>query len=177
MYAPMKQALHHVGYWVDDLDAAMKQWHRDLDVGPFDVIGHVPFDSFVLTDGGRARDDVVFDHSAAFAAWGPIVVELGQVHAADDRLAAAYRIAPGAISHVSWVVPDLPQESARLARLGCRLINTARTGPVSVAWHEGGPLFPHPVEVHRHNDVIAGMHARLCALRMPGDRSPADGAA
>jgi hypothetical protein len=75
------------------------------------------------------------------------------------------------------VVPDLPQESARLARLGCRLINTARTGPVSVAWHDGGPLFPHPVEVHQHNDVIADMHARLCALRVPGGRSPADGAA
>jgi hypothetical protein len=28
------------------------------------------------------------DHSAAFAAWGPVVVELGQVHAIDDRLAA-----------------------------------------------------------------------------------------
>ena len=177
MYAPMMQALHHVGYWVDDLDAAMKQWHRDLGVGPFDVIEHVPFQEFVLTEDGQVRDDVVFDHSAAFAAWGPIVVELGQVHAADDRLAAAYRIAPGAISHVSWVVPDLHQESARLARLGCRLINTARTGPVSVAWHDGGPLFPHPVEVHQHNDVIAGMHARLCALRGPGDRSPADGTA
>ena len=169
--------LHHVGYWVDDLDAAMKQWHRDLGVGPFDVIEHVPFQEFVLTEDGQVRDDVVFDHSAAFAAWGPIVVELGQVHAADDHLAAAYRIAPGAISHVSWVVPDLAQESARLARLGCRLINTARTGPVSVAWHEGGSLFRHPVQVHQHNVVIDGMHARLCALRVPGDRSPADGAA
>jgi hypothetical protein len=154
-------ALHHVGYWVDDLDAAMKQWHRDLDVGPFDVIEHVPFDSFVLTDGGQACDVVVFD----------------QVHAADDRLAAAYRVAPGAISHVSWVVPDLERESARLERLGCGLINTARTGPISVAWHHGGPLFPHPVELHQHNDVIAGMHGRLCALRTPGDRVPADGAA
>ena len=55
--------------------------------------------------------------------------------------------------------------------------DTARSGPVSVAWHDGGPLFPHPVEVHQHNDVIAGMHARLCALRVPGDRSSADGAA
>jgi catechol 2,3-dioxygenase-like lactoylglutathione lyase family enzyme len=170
-------ALHHVGYWVDDLDAAMKRWHRDLDVGPFNVIEHVPFDSFMLTDGGPPREDVVFDHSAAFAAWGPIVLELGQVHAADDRLAAAYRIAPGAISHVSWIVPDLERESARLTRLGCRLINTATTGPVSVAWHHGGPLFPHPVELHQHNDVIAGMHGRLCALRAPGGRVPADGAA
>jgi hypothetical protein len=139
-------ALHHIGYWVDDLDAAMKQWSRDLDVGPFDVIEHIAFEEFVLGAAGRARDDVVFDHSAAFAAWGPVVVELGQVHAIDDRLAAAYRVTPGAISHVSWVVPDVGQESVRLERLG---------------W----PLFPHPVELHQHNDVIAGMHARLCALR------------
>ena len=119
----------------------------------------------------------MFDHSAAFAAWGPVVVELGQVHAIDDRLAAAYGINPaangahpGAVSHVSWVVPDVEQESARLARLGCRLINTARSGPISVAWHHGGPLFPHPIELHQHNDVIAGMHDRLVALRPSDDR-------
>ena len=165
------RALHHVGYWVDDLDAAMDQWTKDLGVGPFHVIEHVPFEEFVLVspDGQRHRD-AVFDHAAAFAAWGPVVVELGRVHAADDRLAAAYRITPGAISHVSWVVPDVAQESARLSQLGCRLINTARSGPISVAWHDGGPLFPHPIELHQHNDVIAGMHDRLTALRAPGDR-------
>ena len=157
--------LHHIGYWVDDLDSAMKQWTRDLGVGPFQVIEHVPLDPFVLTVDGRHYDDVVFDHAAAFAAWGPIVVELSQVHAIDDRLAAAYGFAPGTVSHVSWVVPDLAAESARLERLGCRLINTARSGPISVAWHDGGPLFPHPVELHQHNDVIAGMHDRLVALR------------
>ena len=157
--------LHHVGYWVDDLAAAQAQWGRDLGVGPFDVIEHVPLQDFVLTVDGQEHRDVVFDHSAAFAAWGSIVVELGQVHAIDDRLAAAYDVTPGAISHVSWVVPDVENESARLVRLGCRLINTARSGPISVAWHDGGPLFPHPVELHQHNDVIAGMHDRLVALR------------
>jgi hypothetical protein len=157
--------LHHIGYWVDDLDSAMKQWGQDLDVGPFQVIERVPFDSFVFTADGEQYHDVVFDHSAAFAAWGPVVVELGQVHTIDDRLAAAYDVTPGAISHVSWVVPDVEQESARLERLGCRLINTARSGPIRVAWHDGGPLFPHPVELHQHNDVIAGMHGRLVALR------------
>lgn len=161
-------ALHHIGYWVDDLDSAMKQWSRDLDVGPFDVIEHIAFEEFVLAAARPARDDVVFDHSAAFAAWGPIVVELGQVHAIDDRLAAAYRVTPGTISHVSWVVPDVEQESARLERLGCRLINTARSGPIWVAWHDGGPLFQHPVELHQHNDVIAGMHGRLASLRDDG---------
>ncbi len=162
--------IHHIGYWVDDLGDAQTRWHQDLGVGPFHLIEHVPFDSFTLTLDGQPHEDVVFDHSAAFAAWGPLVVELGQVHAIDDRLAAAYRIAPGAVSHVSWVVPDVAQESARLRKLGCQLINTARSGPISVAWHDGGPLFPHPIEVHQHNDAIAGMHDRLAALRTNGSR-------
>jgi hypothetical protein len=162
--------LHHIGYWVDDLDSAMKQWTRDLGVGPFQVIEHVPLDPFVLTVDGRHYDDIVFDHAAAFAAWGPIVVELSQVHAIDDRLAAAYGFAPGTVSHVSWMVPDLAAETERLERLGCRLINTARSGPISVAWHDGGPLFPHPVELHQHNDVIAGLHDRLVTLRAAAAR-------
>jgi hypothetical protein len=178
------QPLHHVGYWVDNLDSALARWHTDLGVGPFQVIEHVPFEEFVLIVDGQEHEDVVFDHSAAFGAWGPVVVELGQVHAIDDRLAAAYGINPaanganpgtnganpGAVSHVSWVVPDITQESARLARLGCRLINKARSGPISVAWHHGGPLFPHPIELHQHNDVIASMHDRLVALRPSDDR-------
>jgi hypothetical protein len=160
--------LHHLGYWVDDLAAAQARWQAELGVGPFEVIEHVPFDSFAMADGERIRPDVVFDHSAAFAAWGPVVVELDQVHAIDDRLAAAYGVVPGAVSHVSWVVPDIEQESSRLARLGCALINTARSGPITVAWHDGGRLFPHPIELHQRNDVIDGMHGRLCALAALG---------
>ena len=58
MYAPMMQALHHVGYWVDDLDAAMKQWHRDLGVGPFDVIAGMHGRLCALrTPGDRSPED------------------------------------------------------------------------------------------------------------------------
>ena len=164
------RSLHHVGYWVDDLAAAQERWGSELGVGPFEVIEHVPFDSFLLAGDGHDERGVVFDHSAAFAAWGPVVVELDQVHSIDDRLAAAYGVVPGAVSHVSWVVSDLAEESARLAELGCALINTARSGPISVAWHDGGPLFPHPIELHQRNDAITGMHGRLAALQANEDR-------
>jgi len=153
--------LHHVGYWVDDLATACTQWTNELDVGPFDVIDHIAFEAFELSGAG----EVVFDHSSAFAAWGPVVVELSQVHTIDEQLAAAYSYRVGAISHVSWVVDDLAAETARLTDLGCRLINTARSGPISVAWHSGGPLFPHPIELHQRNDVIDSMHQRLVARR------------
>ena len=105
----MLPGLHHVGYWVDDLGSALTRWERDLGVGPFQVIEHMTFESFVLTVGDERYGDIVFDHSTAFAAWSPVVVELSQVHAIDDRLAAAYRVTPGAVSHVSWVVPDVAQ--------------------------------------------------------------------
>ena len=68
------------------------------------------------------------------------------------------------MSHVSWVVDDLAAESARLEAQGCGLIHTASTGAVSVAWHDGGPLFPHPIEVHRAGAPILGMRPRLEVL-------------
>jgi hypothetical protein len=87
--------------------------------------------------------------------------------AAQARWEAELGVVPGAVGHVSWVVPDIERESARLAGLGCALINTARSGPITVAWHGGGPLFPHPIEVHQGNDAICGMHGRLAALAAP----------
>ena len=157
-------ALHHIGYYVDDLEAAVDRAVRDLGIGPFLRHEHITFDEFTCADGVADGTPVVFDHSAAFAAWGPLVLELAEVHDIDDGLARAYGVVPGAVSHVSWIVDDLSAEAERLAALGCEPINTARTGPIHVSWHTGGPLFPHPIEVHESNVAIDGMYARLAAL-------------
>ena len=173
------QRLHHVGYWVDDLDSALTRWNTDLGVGPFQVIEHVPFEEFVLIVDGQRYDDVGVRPLGRLRRVGaggrrtrpgprdrrPPRGRVRHKPGRDGINPGANGANPGAVSHVSWVVPDITQESARLARLGCRLINTARSGPISVAWHHGGPLFPHPIELHQHNDVIAGMHDRLVALR------------
>lgn len=163
------RALHHVGYWVEDLDHAAEHAHRTLDVGPFLTHPHVTFDSFVLADGTEVEDAAYFDHSAAFALWGDLVLELGEVHQAHPDLVAAYGIQVGAVSHVSWVVDDLAAESRHLEEQGCALIHTAATGAVKVAWHHGGSLFPHPVEVHQAGAPILGMRPRLAALRETWD--------
>jgi catechol 2,3-dioxygenase-like lactoylglutathione lyase family enzyme len=161
--------MHHVGYWVPDLAAAAERAAQTLGVGPFLVHRHVAFDRFELADGTMITDPAYLDHSAAFAAWGPIVLELAEVHSVEADLAAAYRIGFDRVGHVSWVVDDLATEGARLAAAGCRLIHTASTGAVAVAWYEGGPLFPHPIELHRAGPPILGMHARLSALARDWD--------
>jgi hypothetical protein len=66
---------HHIAYWTNDLDAAMAQATRLLGVGPFQVLEHVDLGDF------RFRGEpATLDHSAAFAAWGPVLLELDQVH-------------------------------------------------------------------------------------------------
>lgn len=165
-------ALHHIGYWIDDLQEGVARAIRDLGIGPFLVHEHITFDSWDTDPSvAVAPGPIRFDHTAAFAAWGPVVIELGQVHDIDPALAAAYQVAPGAVSHVSWVVDDLAVEAERLVALGCRPINTARTWPIHVSWHTGGSLFPHPIEVHEANPAILGMHPRLAALAAGWDGS------
>src|ERR1700712_5820466 len=91
------RGLHHIAYWTDDLQRSMRDAERLLGVGPFRVIEHVPLGDFRF-DGRPA----LLDHSAAFTAWGPVLLELNQVHEVEPAdLRAALGVAPGAVSHVS----------------------------------------------------------------------------
>ena len=131
--------IHHVGYVVEDLPAAIGALRRDFGAGPFHVSSTSPFDE-VTFEGGPA----VYDHSSAFGAWGPIMVELTQVHDAQPAGLAAALTAPGAgVGHVAWLAEDLEAEVARLEAIGMHVFHTGRTGPVSAVWLDGGP-FGHP---------------------------------
>jgi len=41
-----RRGLHHIGYWVDDLDVAMADAQRLLGVGPFKVLEHIDLGDF-----------------------------------------------------------------------------------------------------------------------------------
>ena len=82
-----RRGLHHIGYWVDDLDAAMADAQRLLGVGPFKVLEHIDLGDFRFLGSSAA----VLDHSAAFTAWGPVLLELNQVHVVEPP-----RVARGA---------------------------------------------------------------------------------
>jgi catechol 2,3-dioxygenase-like lactoylglutathione lyase family enzyme len=149
--------IHHVGYVVEDLQAGIDRFTRDFDAGPFTVMEHIAFDE-VTYEGAPA----VYDHSSAFGRWGPIIVELTQVHDAQPAGLRDALARPGhGIGHVAWLVDDLGAERARLESLGLHAFHTGRIGPVSAVWFDGGDLFGHPVEVLRWCDELRGFYASL----------------
>jgi 4-hydroxyphenylpyruvate dioxygenase-like putative hemolysin len=139
-----RRGLHHIGYWIDDLDVAMTDAQRMLGVGPFKVLQHIDLGQFRFL--GAAA---VLDHSAAFTAWGSVLLELNQVHAVSPpELREALGIKHGAVSHVAWTTDDLDAEGEHMAAAGCALLTTSVGGAVA-NWFSGGPLFAHPIEIHQ----------------------------
>jgi hypothetical protein len=150
------RGLHHIAYWTDDLDAAMKQATDLLGVGPFKVIEHVGLGDFRFHG-----EPAVLDHSAAFAQWGPVILELNIAHDVQPpELRTALGIAPGAVSHTSWYTDDLAVEGGHLEASGCALLTTSVGGAVA-NWFTGGPLFAHPLEIHQPTPPVLGMWAAV----------------
>ena len=69
----LRREVDHLGYIVEDIPTAVEGWAR-LGVGPFFHIPNVDFE--VLH---RRDEPCVFEHSAAFARWGDIGLELQQI--------------------------------------------------------------------------------------------------
>ncbi|WP_314504627.1 VOC family protein [uncultured Microbacterium sp.] len=152
------RGLHHIGYWVDDLQVAVGQAERLLGIGPFRIAEHIDMGHF------RFRGEpAVLDHSAAFAQWGPVLLELNQAHRIEPHaLRAALDVRAGAVSHTSWWVDDLDHERAHMELNGCALLTTA-AGGATADWFDGGPLFGHPIEIHQPTQMVREMWDSLRA--------------
>jgi hypothetical protein len=152
------RGFHHIGYWVDDLSVAMEQATALLGVGPFRVIEHVDLGDFRFEG-----EPALLDHSAAFAQWGPIILELNVAHEVrPSALRAALGIAPGAVSHTSWYTDDLAAEGDHMISNGCALLTTSVGGAVA-NWFNGGALFAHPIEIHQPSAGVLGMWSAVRA--------------
>jgi hypothetical protein len=149
--------IHHVGYVVDDLRAGAEGFAAEFGAGPFFAMEHIVFEEVTYRD-----EAAVYDHSSAFGQWGPILVELTQVHEARPAGLREALVAPGAgVGHVAWLADSLVDETARLRSLGLTPFHAGRTGPASAVWFDGGPLLGHPVEVLQRRDELVGFYAMV----------------
>ena len=136
--------IHHLGFHVPDLRAAIDRWVTVYGAGPFYLLEHVAFDE--CSSRGAAA---VYDHSAAFGQWGTVPVELQEVH--DLRPAELARLlAPdrrAAVNHVGVTADDPAVESARLEALGFELSMYSRLGEFEFLWHDATETFGFCIEV------------------------------
>ena len=147
--------IHHVGYVVEDLPAAIERFQTQFGAGPFVVMEHLEFD--VVTYRG---EPAAYDHSSSCGKWGSILVELTQVHDAQpDGLRAA--LSRRGIGHVAWLADDLAAETRRLEAAGPTAFHTGRTGPASAVWFDGGELLGHNIEVLQVRDEILGFYEQV----------------
>jgi methylmalonyl-CoA/ethylmalonyl-CoA epimerase len=140
----LSRPIHHVGFNVPDLRAAITTWVTVCGAGPFYVNEHAAYDE--CTSNGMPA---VWDHSAGFGQWGAVPVELQETH--DLRPAELIRpfTADGrsAVNHVGVTAQDPATESARLESLGFELSMHARIGEVEFYWHDATEAFGYCVEV------------------------------
>jgi hypothetical protein len=168
MTEALRSPFHHLGYVVEDLGTAAQRLATTTGAGPFLHIGHV-----ALEETTFRGEPAHYDHSTAFGQWGPVIVEISQIHDARPAELGGF-FAPGArpaIGHVAWLVDDLDAESAALQRAGVPLVHTGSSGPVSAHWHDGGTVFGHPVEVLRRCPEILGFYEAIGAASRNWDGS------
>lgn len=153
----MLPPIHHLGYVVEDLHRDVPRFAAATGAGPFYAMEHIPFDEVTYRDA-----PAVYDHSSAFGAWGPLIVELTQVHDARPAGLRDSLVVPGAgIGHVAWLADSLEHEVARLEAAGLSPFHAGRTGPASAVWLDGGDLFGHPIEVLQRRDELLGFYAMV----------------
>ena len=153
----MLPPIHHVGYVVEDLGRDVPRFATATGAGPFYAMAHIVFDEVTYLG-----EPAVYDHSSAFGQWGPILVELTQVHdARPDGLRHSLVGAGEGVGHVAWLADSLEAETARLSTLGIEPFHAGRTGPATAVWFDGGDRFGHPIEVLERRDELLGFYATV----------------
>jgi hypothetical protein len=146
--------IHHLGYVVADLGVDVARFAASFGAGPFFAMEHIRFDEV-----SYRGEPAIYDHSSAFGAWGPLIVELSQVHAAEPAGLREQLVAPGGgVGHVAWLADSLQLETERLQGLGIQPFHAGRTGPASAVWFDGGRLLGHPIEVLQRRDELLGFY-------------------
>jgi glyoxalase/bleomycin resistance protein/dioxygenase superfamily protein len=149
--------LTQIAYLVDDLDAAARRYARDLGAGPFLVRRDI-----VSTDV-RHGGDGAYTHSAAYGQWGPVMLELIDVHdVRPPEVADALLSLRSGIHHVANFVDDLDIASAAHEAAGHPLIMDLRTSSgMAVHFHDARHSLGHFIELYEPTEHLLAHYRRV----------------
>lgn len=160
--------LVQIAYRVDDLEAACHEWAQRVGAGPFLVRRHLAVTA--VHDGAPA----VYDHSAAFGQWGPVMLELVQLHECEPAAmrAVVEHEQPGQVNHYACFVDDLAAASDALRAQGFPLVMeiTSSSG-MTVNYHDARPLVGAILELYVGTEHLRAHYDKVAALAVDWDGS------
>lgn len=153
--------LVQIAYRVDDLEAACHDWAQKVGAGPFLVRRHLPV---VATHNG---EPAVYDHSAAFGQWGPVMLEIIQLHECEpaSMREVLEHEAPGQVNHYACFVDDLEAASAGLIDQGMALtMSLTSSSGMEVRFHDARHVVGGILELYVGNEHLRGFYDKVAAL-------------
>ncbi len=151
---PLLGKVHHLGYVVDDLEAAVAGFTAATGAGPFFASEHVRLDAVTTGTGEPA----MYDHSSAIGQLGEVAVEFMVVHDAEPSSVKEplTGFALPALHHVAWAVEDWDTVVSQLESAGAPSYMQARFGAMRTSYHDASALVGHHIEIHLQNpDLVA----------------------
>ena len=168
LQASLPAALVQIAYRVDDLEAACHEWAQKVGAGPFLVRNHLPV---IATHNG---EPAIYDHSAAFGQWGPVMLEIIQLHECEpaSMREVLSHDRPGQINHYACFVEDLDAASAALIIAGMPLtMSLTSSSGMEVHFHDARHLLGGVLELYVGNVHLRGFYDKVAALAQDWDGS------
>lgn len=157
-----------IAYRVDDLEAACHEWAQKVGAGPFLVRHHL---EVVATHNG---EPAVYDHSAAFGQWGPLMLELIVLHECEpaSMREVLEHERPGAVNHFACFVNDLDAASAALTEQGMPLTMSLITSSgMEVHFHDARHVVGGILELYVGTEHLRGFYDKVASLAKDWDGS------
>ncbi len=144
-----------VAYAVENLEDATKSWSELVDIGPFFLKDHIPLKN-VRVNGASST----FDHSSAYAQWGPVMLELICEHS--EKLVKRSKQSEEpllSVHHHAVFVDDFKKASTKLTEMGFDEILYAETSSgFPFAMYDTRKIFGHFVEIYEPNKELTGFY-------------------
>lgn len=154
-----------VAFVVNDIDAAMERWIREMGIGPFFVIRNAKMDE--LRYRGK---DVFVDASFAMAQAGNIQIELCQQH---NEAPSAYRdtFPDGGegLHHMCVVAKSYDDEIAHYRRQGFEPSMEGRFGEMRFAYVDTRPALGFMTEVIEDWEPVRTVHRQVAEAAVNWD--------
>jgi hypothetical protein len=160
--------LVQLAYRVHDIEEACRTWASTLGVGPF-LLRHNM--AVTATHNG---EPAAYDHSAAFGQWGPVMVELIEVHRCfpDSLVEIVEHDVMGQLHHVACFVDDLDATSDRLQSQGMPLaMEVVSTSGIRTHFLDARSTSGCLLELYSPNDHLQSLYDKVRDLALGWDGS------